>query len=415
MRFSDNMISNLLVTAMQIQISQDQQSKIWAFIDPSTEYGLPKTINFGDETFKISIIDPFNQHRPQLMNYRSIDDRNVGTIPTIILDSNATFYLHQYVCEPEKLSPGQTRAVWELIRYLATTNYDYSPSFYYLETFSKDNSNLANSKIVRMTESIIKLQSMDQPLFLKTGEIKPDKGSFQKYVKKFQTDVYSEMAVSQVEWMQAKNPLAFAELESLYSVVYISLLKMALLRRQSQKGIKYKHIQLRNYMVETLGIVSGRELYIALLYFAGLIDTFIPFQKGSDFEQVRSRIRAAAWDVLMMRLPEFYLPEGGPAPVILAYICTADKALQKIAKGIRIQAVLALMPRPHSPRSLLSFDYRELVERIGKETLEAILIENDDWQADHWTFTQARRTIATDARLHQIIQGLETEMRSYCK
>lgn len=415
MRFSDNMIVDLLVTAIQIQISQDQQSKIWAFIDPSTEYGLPKTINFGDETFKISIIDPFNQHRPQLMNYRSADDRWVGIIPSIILDSNAAFYLHQYVCEPEKLSPGQTKAVRELIRYLATKNYDYNPFFYYLETFSKDNSDLANSKIVRMTESIIKLQSMDQPLFLQTGEIKPDKGLFKKYIKKFQTDVYSEMAVRQVAWLQAKNPFAFAEFKNLYSVVYISLLKMALLRRQSQKGIKHKHIQLRNYMVETLGVVLGRELYIALLYFAGLIDTFIPFQKGSDFEQVRPRIRAAAWDALMMRLTEFYLPAGSPEPVTLAYICTADKALQKIAKGIHIQAVLSLMPRPHFPRSLLTFDYKELVNKVGKETTESLLIENDDWQAERWASTQSRRVTAREDGLLQIIQGLEEEMRSFCK
>lgn len=415
MRFSESAFSNLLVTAIQIQITQDQKSKIWAFFDPSTEYGLPKTISFGDEKFNIDIIDQFDQHRPQLMNCWSTDDRRVTLSPMIILDSNSSSYIHQYVLNPQKLHPGQQKAVRELIGYLASTNYDYNPFFYYLETFSKDDSDSVNSKIIDISESIIRLQSMDQPLFLKTGEIKPDLEIFQQYVKKFDTDSYVEMARRQAAWLKSKNSSAYAELKNLYSAIYISLLKMALLRHQSPKGIKHKHIQLRKYMVDTLGIVLSRELYIALLYFAGLINKFIPLQRGADFREMRSKIRASAWDALMMRLPEFYLPEGGPEPVTIAYVCTADKALQKIARGIHIKAVLSLMPRPHSPRALLNFDYDELVKRVGQDVVESILLENDDWQADRWISAQSNRATPEEDGLPLIIQNLEREMRSLCR
>lgn len=415
MHFSSNILSNLLVLAMEIQVNQDQESKIWAFIDPNTEYSLPKTISFGDEKFHIDIIDQFDQHRPQLMNCRSADDRQVKMAPAIILDSNTSSYIHQYVVTPQKLSPSQRNAVHELVRYLAATNYDYNPFFYYLEALTKNYGEMFDPKIIAMTESIIRLQSMNQPLFLKTGEIEPNKELFQDYVEKFGTDSYPEMARRQVEWLQTKHPSAFSELENLYSAIYICLLKMALIRQQNKKGIKQKHILLRSYMVDTLGVVMSRELYIALLYFAGAINTFIPLQEGADFERMRSRIKAAAWDALMMRLPEFYLPDGGPEPGTLAYVCTADKALQKIAKGIHIKAVLSLTPNPHSPKALLNFDYDELIKLLGEKEIGALLIENDEWQANRWSSLQTRYSTRKENGLSLIIQELEKEMRLICR
>ena len=210
--FSNNIFSDLRSIAFDIQLRQNKQEKIWSFLSPDTVVQMPKSTDFGDDRFRISIIDQFNQCRPRLMNYRSLDDRDVAFAPSVILDSNASSYLAQYVASPERLNRFQRDAIRELILYLAQTNYDFNPFFYYIEAFAKDAQGKVKHHVVAVTEAIIRLQSMDEDLFRNSGKIEPRMVTFKKYAEKLHADTYAEMAVNQVEFALSHNP--YPELEN---------------------------------------------------------------------------------------------------------------------------------------------------------------------------------------------------------
>lgn len=410
--FSNNIFSDLRSIAFDIQLRQNKQEKIWSFLSPDTVVQMPKSTDFGDDRFRISIIDQFNQCRPRLMNYRSLDDRDVAFAPSVILDSNASSYLAQYVASPERLNRFQRDAIRELILYLAQTNYDFNPFFYYIEAFAKDAQGKVKHHVVAVTEAIIRLQSMDEDLFRNSGKIEPRMVTFKKYAEKLHADTYAEMAVNQVEFALSHNP--YPELENSYSAIYICLLKTALIQMQRGHDIQRKFVQMRSFMVSNLGVVMGRELYVALSYFSGLLDGFIPLQTGADFAKVRHRIRAAAWDILLLSFPDHFMAHGWPEPVTLAYICSGDKALQKLGRSTRIAAILCLEPHASSPVTLMHYDYEEIARKIGNDVLGELLLENERWQATRWMSQQSRQAQPKEDGLLAMIGNLEEEIRSIC-
>lgn len=392
MFFSDSIYSDLFNRAIDIQLRNSEQEKIWSFLSPDSVMEMPKGMDFENDKFSISIIDQFAQCRSRLMNYRAVDDREVAFAPTIILDSNVASYITQFVAQSPNQEAAQRKTVHELLRHLVQTHYDYNPFFYYLESFVKDEHGMARPPVIEATEAIIRLHSMNEELFLQTGEIKPDIASFEKYVEKFNTTKYSEMAIKQVEWSIQHNP--YDNFENMCSAIYICLMKMALIQMKKGKNASDKYIQMREFMIDTLGIVMGRQLYIALNYFSGLLDNFIPLiQKSAKFGKIKSRLKSAAWGVLLLRFPENFLAHGWPEPVTLGYVCTADKALRRIGKGTRITAILCLEPYASSPTTLLNYDYDEIAGKIGVSALNRIMVENERWQFSRWQTTQSKRAV----------------------
>lgn len=413
MAFSDNIYTGLLNRALDIQLRNNRQEKIWSFLSPDNVMEMPKAVDFGNNKFSISIIDQFGRCRPRLMNYRDIDDRDVAFAPTIILDSNVASYISQFVVQSPNQEAAQRKTIHELLRHLVKTHSDYNPFFYYLESFVKDEYGMARPPVIEATEAIIRLHSMSEELFLQTGEIKPDPVTFEKYVEKFNTTKYTEMAIKQVEWSIEHNP--YDNFENMCSAIYICLMKMALIQMQKVRNTSDKYIQMREFMIDTLGIVMGRELYIALSYFSGLLDNFIPLiQRNAKFDRIKRRLKSAAWDVLLLRFPENFLAHGWPKPVTLGYVCTADKALQRIGKGTKITAILCLEPHASSPTTLLNHDYGEIAERIGVSTLNHLILENEQWQSKRWQSTQSERAMPKEIGLDKIIAVLEEEIHSLC-
>src|SRR5205823_11441419 len=92
-------------------------------------------------------------------------------------------------------------------------------------------------------------------------------------------------------------------LENLANLIYAALLKTGVIQKTSKTDLIGKCRELRRFMQDILKIGMGTERMLALAYFSGKFDSFIPIQKGATFERVVRRLKAAAWDLILLRLP----------------------------------------------------------------------------------------------------------------
>ena len=170
--------------------------------------------------------------------------------------------------------------------------------------------------------------------------------------------------------------------EWISKLAYATLLKTALIHKASGRGVHAKYEELKMFMEEALNVALGVERLLALEYFAGKFDAFIPVQRGAGPTRVLDRLRAASWDLVLLHLPAFLLVADIRHKVLLGYVCTADKTLNLIAKACRIDGVVALAPDVHVPLPIMTYDLSALQDDLGRDTLERIRQSDERWQKE---------------------------------
>ena len=344
----------------------DPTVRLWDFAAP----GLPRKqreFDFISEDFKISIIDQFRGATPAVISRETvIRQYQLMLAPTVILDSNVMASLHRFVTSREKMAAKQQKVIVQLLDYLLLEKVDYNPAFYYLESLSKATD--ADQKIIEYTKSILSLHMMDELHFLQKREIRTDNSTLEKYVQKFGTSDVDEMANLQCKHLKSGYTPATD-----WKVMYLLILKTALIQQVRSTSFLSKMTELNEFIYKAFGALFGRELAIAAFYFSGELDKFIPLQKGSNYEGVIKKLRATAWDLYLLRLPEVFLCRENP-PIPLAIICTGDKSVQFIGRKFHIRKLYVSNGSPFpeletdfSDISDLSFKNRDVISRLFGE------------------------------------------------
>ncbi|MBE0669252.1 MAG: hypothetical protein IH588_01580 [Anaerolineales bacterium] len=367
-------------------IRRDSTARLWDFSASGLEYQ-KRDFDFGIEDFKISVIDQFSGRVPAVMSKETLlGNYPPALAPTVILDSNVMAYLHQFVTARESQDEKQRKAVIQLLDYLLHTKFDYNPSFYYLESFSK--SAESSQKIIEYTKSILSLHMMDELHFLQKREICVDKGTLTKYAEKFDTYDVDEMAKRQCEILQNMHVPSTD-----WKVLYLIILKAALIHRTFRGDFEAKLRKLYEFVYEIFGVLFSRELGVASFYFSGELDKFIPLQKNANAQDTIKRIKSTAWDMYLLRLPELMLCHED-APIPLAMICTGDKGVQSVGRKFRVRKLFTAQGVPF-PELEIRFDGERNNELRSK------LFEE---------FSRNRKEKRRDLDVDQVLNGLDMQI-----
>ena len=386
---------------------------IWTFQDNHPSPILSSSIAFGNQDFTITIIDSFAGRQPILLNRDTLnkDEVQIPFRPTAILDSNVVSSFVQLVFSKPPLPPNRHAIVLDFLKFLVQKKLDYNPFFYFMESYWKDPSPSFRSFAVDTARAMLTLHCMDTQRFLESDEIVMDPKSF-----KFFQEEYNE---SSFESVAEKHAIAMTIGPDWYpqfskDLGYATLLKMAVIHKGSNKSIEEKFFELQKFMESTTKVAMGSERLLSLGYFAGRFDNFIPLQRGANPDRTLKRIRAASWDLLLLRLPAELLARTGTNGICLSYVCTVDKTLTEIAKGYALQMIVSGSTPNSGFFPILSYDYSFLKSYIANDTIEKVLEQDREWQRRRMlTYGELKHPISDDVRF-KIIAGLENEVRQLC-
>lgn len=184
---------------------------------------LDSSAHFGDNQFGIDIVHQFGGHQPILLNYEAFTSEIcIPFRPTAILDSNVVNYLHQYVSSKSALESHRREVIADLLRFLVAKGLDYNPFFYYLEGATKGEQQEMLGYAREVSESILRLHTMDKEQFLATGNIVIDPELLALYATEYEATTIEEITPRYAQAMARSDP----HMEMLSKLVYASLLKM---------------------------------------------------------------------------------------------------------------------------------------------------------------------------------------------
>ena len=309
--------------------SDDNRTKIVDFTSnvPSPFLQQSIQVEYGECNF--AIIDGFGGARPYVFDRRFLLEGKGYTqfICGFILDSQVIHYMHQFVTDVN----GQFRetprgyATAKLLRVIAefsARGWDFNPFFYIMEATTKAAFGTALPWTQRYNSSILKLQTMDDEVFLRSGDIVPDVHKIEEYVERHGALPFEATAASIVTNIHRVAAKAGAiQLQATYAC----LLKIGLIQQKKTSQEK-KWEELFSFFNNDLGVFLAREAIVACLHFRGQSLKFIPIERRAN--DVKRKLLASTWDLFLTRLPEALIADEGIDHTSIYYVCTAEKALQ---------------------------------------------------------------------------------------
>lgn len=381
----------------RIILEEDRNYRVWEFGKPSN-----RGQDFRSGDFMISIIDRFGGNNPTVISYETLMGLQLPHVPTIILDSNVMSVLNEFVLHPERLSLEKTRAVIKLLDYFIHTKVDYSPLFYSLEAFSKNRDFDFSDHFIEFSKSILSLHMMDELHFLKKREIRQDKEIFERYADRLDVHDLDEMARRVYE---ISTQMLSSYNENL-SVFYITLLKMALVHKTSNKSLISKMKMLFDFIFSNFGAIFAEEIGIAAYYFAGKLDRLISLQRGARFERTIANFRSTTWDIYLLRYPARLLTQS-ESPFQLAKICTCEKELAYIGRKFSIWRVFA-SGEEFYPALIVDYD------DFPKSTIDQLLQLSKEFEKARMDRKSDRLIKADDTKIEELKLSLEQEIKALC-
>lgn len=385
-----------------------QATKIWAFPEWNERKFPNKCTDFTDDNFSISIIDQFAGQIPFLLTKETLLKQvTVKFVPMVLLDSNVLSNLHLFITQPARLNSSQRIVIRGLLKFFALTYYDYNPAFYYMEAFGKNTEETFGKYAAEFSTTILQVQMMDKDHFINNNEVKPARDLFDEYAHRYGTKDLVTMGTRHME----SQKLVLDKDKGEVDISYIILLKAAYIHKTSNKGIVSKFLAISEFIQECFGIVSWRDLAIALYYFSGKLDKFLPLQRGANFEAMQRSFYSTAWDVFLLRLPEMFLAAGDAEETMLAYICTGERSLQYIGKKFGIREIYCYNEIPYLTQLL--FDFEELAATLDSETNRILIQEFENLNKKRNVRLLANLSRAP-ANLDALRESVEADVRVLC-
>lgn len=367
---------------------------------------------FGPETYPLTIIDQFSGKRPVLFNLAFLDSPNryeLYSIATILLDSHIATELHRFRIGAA-MRPDVRGAIENFLRYVSDVRCDYNPLFYLLESYCKSTPEAFVEYASPVAESLLHLHSMDEKIFLESGKItiKPD--ALAHYYNKYGASSLKECGRAWTEQFTRDN--SFNQLNNLIEFSYACIMKMVLLHKMDPRPAHKKLEDFERFCLEELGLLMGREMHLAAYYFADLTGRLISTQRGSGLGKTKRDLRATAWDLFLLRLPEQLLTPRHLPEMNLAYICTAEKKLSELAQLFTVERVAARSD-DSGIQSAVSMNLAKLEEKLGHSTIVRII---DKFQESAIKRAlEEKKPPINETKLRHLVEDLEIQLSYLCK
>jgi hypothetical protein len=401
-------------------LTGDTGESIWLFAEECPSPFMQGHRVFADVSrpegkgLSIAVIDQFDGCLPLEVTYNTLirGALQAPMIPTIALDSNVVSSLSRYLDPDSRLTAGERHAIQEFLHFLIHGGFDYNPVFYFFESIGEAPDTETAEAAWRTSQTMLHFHTMDEPHFLATGEVRPDPKQLAPYQEQYSAETIPEIAARQTGKMLSDTPVIPI---NLLNSMRALLLKMALIHRTSRASFWDKYILLREFSTNVLKTRFGRERTLALYYFSGEMDRFIPLQRTSSFRKFQRSLRAAAWDLLLLRMPETFLARDVANGTPVIYVCTGDRALQKVAQCNKILYVYA-MPPHGLPVPQFASDLTDLIPIVGGDVLDKIVKSDREWQREGvLKLGNPRSDCPSGDDLKRLVRELEAEVERFCE
>jgi hypothetical protein len=350
----------------------DRESLFWTLSPHRSSDFLRRNLDIAHGKERYRIIDHLAGRQPILANYDSLvnDLNTIRFIPTILLDSNVMAYLNAYVTGGiSSRSSRRGFATKNLLTKLVSLGWDYNPLFYYMETLTRNAFETTFPHARHFAETILRLHTMDEAYFLKSGDIRPDEKQVAKYLEQDNVQTLSELAERHVRDGASSMPQHMPT--DVLQLTYACLLKAGILN-SAKISQRRKMETFFDFVRSQLGLQLAREELVAGLHFRSKAGNLIPIHPNykKDF---KARIMASAWDIMLLRMPELLLSWGGQQETTLAYVCTGDTTLQDLGAMFTVLRVTKLKENNYATISQLFFDEGAIKRLLGAEIAGVVL------------------------------------------
>ena len=301
-------------------------------------------------------------------------------------------------------------AAHSFLLHLSEVNCDYSPMFYVMESYFKSDEIEFYEHAPKALTSILKLHSMDEATFLKEGVILLKQDAVRYYLELYQAGDLEECGLN---W--AKNIVESIEktdIEYKVKLTYASLLKMVQIKFSDKKGIYKKSEEFERFMMSELGVRLARESSLALYYFSNLAGKFINTQANMSLDSAIHDLKATAWDLYLLKLPEQLLTPNYLPELNTSYVATSEVKLYEIGKLFDIQHLACRTDGDGTGMPILSFDMLEIEKKVGDKAVAKVLKRNEEISFKR----MAKEKIEgiNPCKLDSLIKDLENQLSFLC-
>ena len=313
----------------------------WTYLPDKPSF-LSHPAAFGNDDFPLSMIDPFRGNQPLLLNNETVaaDKWNISYQPQIILDSQIMNYVDWYVNDPSKLPGNRLVFVRRLLQYLAANKYFYSPFFYYFESISKGSS---GPQLRRTFELIARMHCMDTEVMLRDGSFSFDDRRFSELKSTFSVTTFDDLVDSEMTSAREFSD-TMSEQIKLVDIIYCIIIKTVLIEKyQPRLSLRQKFDMIQEFLEDIIQAQFSYEIVAALCYFAGKLHNFFRVQTKMKHDKAKHHLQSCAWDLLLLRQPDFFLAFGRPEHTVISSICSNDRALTEIAGIYRLGSLLRFL------------------------------------------------------------------------
>lgn len=320
----------------------------------------------------IFLVDQFNGKRPVIINREFIEQGSIkfGMFPSALLDSNILGQLDRFV-----LKGHGTDGFLAFLRFLAQRRWDSCPMFYYLEHYSKSSLEDFKKNAIRRTESLLKIHSMDDPHFVKTGQLIPNEASVEQYLSSSGAKSLYEVAEDRVDSFIRRY--SKSELLTMIEAIETALIKMVLIRKFELKKSApvEQYREFMRFLKNDLGGLLGREAHLAIHYFCDNAGRLLGIQPNTPKQKAKSIIKSTAWDMYLLRMPEIMFSDS-PSEVCISYVATQEKQLQALAKLFSIERIQSFRDSGATP--VVGFNTSGLPKVVKEQIDDELLPVSSD-------------------------------------
>lgn len=295
---------------------------------------LAQSEKFGT-TEPVFLVDQYAGRRPVLLNQKFFAGGRleIKMVPTIVLDSNMLDAIEKRV-----LGDVRKDGLEDFLRFVVAKGWDYNAFFYYLEHLAKADDRDFVKHASRRTLALLRLHSMDEEIFLSSGQIIESREAVESYLSSANASTLEEVAIKRVTAFSMKYQRD--DVNSIIENTRISLIKMILINKvEIQKAsVKDKQDAFLSFLKNDLGLILGREAHLALHYFSGAAGKLVGVESSMSFEKALSKISSTAWDMFLLRFQEMLFTDESEE-VCVGYIATQEKSLDNLARLFTIERI----------------------------------------------------------------------------
>jgi hypothetical protein len=375
-----------------------------------------KSFHFESNTKKIGIVDQFQGKRPAVLNKEFVIDRKelqFYVVHTLILDSHIVDALHRFISGKGQLDVDSRAVTIDFLKHVSKLNCDYSPMFYLAENMAKSSTAQFLKTSSEKLASLLRLHCMDETSFVENEEIKYKRESLEHYYA-----LYSASNLDDCGANWAKSLIDSDELKyyiGLTKVSYVCLLKMVLIHFMNpsinEKNILSKNQEFEKFLTSELNILLAREVNLALYYFSNFAGKFVNVQPNMSYAKAVKNLKATAWDLLLLRLPEFLLTPSNLPEINTAYIVSSEEKLLSVGDMFNLESIFySDLKSKSSPK--LSFNAEVFESVISQDKLDSLFSDREQLSLNRLQENLAAPI--SEQKLDWLIENLENQLKYLC-